>query len=147
MHLVKGAVVVATCLSLAAVGSITKVEGQTASPSLDYEFFKTKVQPIFLTKRDGHARCVACHTVNNAPFKLVALSPGAPTWNEEQSRMNFELVKRVAMPGFLESKLLIHPLAEEAGGDDHHGGGQQFSSKQDPAWQILRAFVMGETVK
>ena len=68
MHLVKGALVVATCLSLAAVGSITKVEGQTASPSLDYEFFKTKVQPIFLTKRDGHARCVACHTVNNAPF-------------------------------------------------------------------------------
>src|SRR5438034_6305882 len=99
----EGALVVATCLSLAAVGSITNVEGQTASPSLDYEFFKTKVQPIFLTKRDGHARCVACHTVNNAPFKLVALSPGAPTWNEEQSRMNFELVKRVAMPGFLES--------------------------------------------
>jgi hypothetical protein len=51
------------------------------------------------------------------------------------------------MPGFLESKLLVHPLAEEAGGDDHHGGGQQFSSKQDPAWQILRTFVMGETVK
>src|SRR2546429_4878773 len=89
--------------------------GSAAASSLDYEFFKTKVQPIFLTKRDGHARCVACHTVNNAPFKLVALSPGAPTWNEEQSRMNFELVKRVAMPGFLESKLLIHPLAEEAG--------------------------------
>jgi len=43
--------------------------------------------------------------------------------------------------------LLVHPLAEEAGGDDHHGGGQQFSSKQDPAWQILRTFVMGETVK
>jgi hypothetical protein len=147
MQLQKGALVVATFLGLALIGSMTKVEGQTASPSLDYEFFKTKVQPIFLTKRDGHARCVACHTVNNAPFKLVPLSPGAATWNEQQSRMNFELVKRVAMPGFLESKLLIHPLAEEAGGDDHHGGAQQFSSKQDPAWQILRAFVMGETVK
>ena len=66
MHLVKGALVVATCLSLAAVGSITKVEGQTASPSLDYEFFKTKVQPIFLTKRDGHAAAAPPRRVMNS---------------------------------------------------------------------------------
>ena len=88
-----------------------------------------------------------CHTFNNAPFKLVPLSPGSTTWNEQQSRMNFELVKRVAMPGFLESKLIKHPLAEEAGGDYHHGGGQQFASQQDPHWLTLKAFVMGETVK
>src|SRR5436305_1467286 len=31
------------------------------SAALDYEFFKAKVQPIFLAKRPGHARCVACH--------------------------------------------------------------------------------------
>jgi hypothetical protein len=51
------------------------------------------------------------------------------------------------MPGFLESKLLTHPLAEEAGGDAHHGGAQQFASKEDPMWLTLRAFVMGEAVK
>jgi hypothetical protein len=141
--------VVAACLVLAAVGSVRQAVSQpasssAASASLDYEFFKAKVQAVFLARREGHARCVVCHTFNNAPFKLVPLSPGSTTWNEAQSRMNFELVKRVAMPGFLESKLLKHPLAEEAGGDYHHGGGQQFASQQDPHWVTLKAFVMGE---
>jgi hypothetical protein len=145
-------VVVAACLVLAAAGSVRQAVSQTtpspaASASLDYEFFKTKVQAVFLARREGHARCVVCHTFNNAPFKLVPLSPGSTTWNEQQSRMNFELVKRVAMPGFLESKLIKHPLAEEAGGDYHHGGGQQFASQQDPLWLTLKSFVMGETVK
>ena len=143
--------VVAACLFVAAAGSLRQAGSQPASPgasaSLDYEFFKAKVQPVFLARREGHARCVVCHTFNNAPFKLVPLSPGSTTWNEQQSRMNFDLVKRVAMPGFLESKLIKHPLAEEAGGDYHHGGGQQFASQQDPHWLTLKAFVMGETVK
>jgi hypothetical protein len=117
-----------------------------ASGSLDYGFFKTKVQAVFLARRAGHARCVVCHTFNNAAFKLVPLSPGSTTWNEEQSRLNFELVKRVAVGG-LESKLLKHPLAEEAGGDPHHGGAQQFASQQDPDWLTLKAFVSGEAVK
>jgi hypothetical protein len=140
--------VVAACLSVAAAGSLTQALSQAApSPALSYEFFKAKVQPVFLTKREGHARCVVCHTLNNAAFHLVPLSPGSTAWNEDQSRMNFELVKRVAMPGYLESKLLIHPLAEQAGGDPHHGGAQQFASKEDPAWQTLKAFVQGETLK
>ena len=139
--------VVAACLAVAAGGSLQQASSQTAPATagaeLNYEFFKSRVQPVFLAKREGHARCVVCHTFNNAPFKVVPLSPGATAWNEEQSRRNFEMVKRVAMPGFLESKLLIHPLAEEAGGDAHHGGAQQFASKNDPAWQTLRDFVMG----
>jgi len=118
----------------------------TPSSSLNYEFFKTKVQPIFLFKRPGHARCISCHG-SGTPLRLQPLSPGSTTWNEEQSRRNFELVKRVAMPGFAESKLIKHPLAEEAGGDYHHGGGQQFASQQDPHWLTLKAFVMGEMVK
>jgi len=78
MHRMKSVPVVAACLSLAAIAWLRPAESQTAaSPTLDYEFFRTKVEPVFLAKRDGHARCVACHTVNNAPFKLVPLSPGA----------------------------------------------------------------------
>jgi hypothetical protein len=111
--------------------------------SLNYEFFKTKVEPVFLEKRAGHTRCVVCHTTNNAPFHLVPLSPGATSWNEEQSRQNFELIQRVAAPGILDSPLVKHPLAQEAGGDPHHGGGQQFASQDDPDWQALKAFVTG----
>jgi hypothetical protein len=139
---------VGACLFLAAGGSLKQAQSQpAASPSLSYEFFRDKVEPIFLFKRPGHTRCVVCHTINNAPLHLVSLSPGATTWNEEQSRRNFELVTRVAMPGFLESKLIKHPLAEEAGGDPHHGGAQQFASQQDPDWLTLKAFVVGERVK
>jgi hypothetical protein len=143
-------VIVAACLALSAAVGLSPAQSQTAaSPGaaakLDYEFFKDKVQPVFLTKRPGHARCVMCHTVNNAPFHLAPLSPGAATWNEEQSRQNFELVQRVAAPGIMESPLIKHPLAQEAGGDPHHGGGQQFASQSDPDWLTLKAFVSGAT--
>ncbi|MBV9968410.1 MAG: hypothetical protein JO228_00375 [Xanthobacteraceae bacterium] len=116
-------------------------------PALDYEFFKSKVEPVFLAKREGHTRCVVCHTVNNAPLHLVPLSPGAASWNDEQSRQNFVLIQKVVVPGWEGSKLVTHPLAEEAGGDPHHGGGQQFTSQDDPDWQTLKAFVLGAKLK
>jgi hypothetical protein len=136
--------VIAACLVVAAGGSLNQAAGQgAAAPALDYQFFKDKVQPVFLHKREGHTRCVVCHTVNNAPLHLVPLSAGATSWNEAQSRQNFQLVQKVAQPGFEGSKLVVHPLAEEAGGDPHHGGGQQFASKSDPDWQTLHAWVLG----
>jgi hypothetical protein len=149
---------VVACLSLAGPGLLQQAAGQnadktsdkassTASPPLDYAFFKAKVEPVFLAKRPGHARCVVCHTINNAPFHLVALSPGSAGWSEEQSRQNFVLVQRVVVSGWEGSKLLTHPLAEQAGGDPHHGGGQQFSSQSDPEWSVLKAFVLGATLK
>jgi hypothetical protein len=143
---------IAACLGLAAAAAApTSAQSQGPAPAapaapaakLDYDFFKDKVQQVFLTKRPGHARCVVCHTINSAPFHLVSLSPGATSWDEDQSRQNFELVQRVAAPGFMESPLIKHPLAQEAGGDAHHGGGQQFASQSDPDWLTLKAFVSG----
>jgi hypothetical protein len=134
--------VIAAGLVLVAAAPSGPAQSQPAA-SLNYEFFKTKVQPVFLEKRAGHTRCVVCHVTNNAPFHLVPLSPGAASWNEEQSRQNFELIQRVAAPGVADSPLVKHPLAGEAGGDPHHGGGQQFASQQDPDWQTLKAFVTG----
>ena len=117
----------------------------TPSASLNYEFFKTKVQPIFLFKRPGHARCIACHG-SGTPLRLQPLSPGSTTWNEEESRKNFEAIQRVAVSG-LKSRLLVHPLDEQAGGDFYHSGGKHFSSQNDAEWQILKAFVLGQTAK
>jgi hypothetical protein len=116
--------------------------------ALDFEFFKAKVQPIFLAKRAGHARCIACHGGSTAPaiLRLQPLSPGETTWNEEQSRKNFEAVTRfVAIPGNLKSPLLIHPLAEDAGGDFFHSGGKHFNSQNDPEWQTLKEWILGQT--
>src|SRR5947208_17173533 len=96
-------------------------EGQApATTRLDFEFFKTKVQPIFLAKRDGHTRCVSCHS-KGTPMRLEALSPGATTWSEEQSRKNFQVVRaRVTARNLQQSKLLVHPLLADGGGDFYH---------------------------
>ena len=114
----------------------------TAAAPLDYEFFKVKVQPIFLAKRPGHARCISCHTMRMP--QLQPLAPGSKTWDEAASRKNFESIQRVAKSGNLKSPLLVHPLEENAGGDFYHSGGKHFMSQNDPEWQTLKAFVMGQ---
>src|SRR5262245_26854261 len=126
-----------------ALAEVVGQQGASASAPLNFDFFKAKVQPIFLAKRAGHARCIACHS-SGTPLRLQPLSPGSTTWNEEESRKNFEAVRRVAIPGNMKSPILVHTLAEAAGVDFFHSGGKHFNSQNDPEWQILRAFVMGQ---
>jgi YVTN family beta-propeller protein len=137
-------------LILAAAGLFApKVAAQSAAPAaavqLDYEYFKQNVQPIFLAKRPGHARCVTCHSTGNP--RLQALPEGATIWDEEQSRKNFDSWRRAVVPGNPNvSRLLTHPLAVEAGGDHFHAGGKHWTSKDDPEWQTLAAWVKGATL-
>jgi hypothetical protein len=144
-------ILVMPCLFLAGAASLKPQEqpasSSAASPQLDYDFFKAKVEPVFLNKRPGHARCVSCHTLNHVPLHLVPLSPGSTSWDEEQSRQNFVLVQWVVVPGSLESPLLTHPLAIQAGGDPAHGGGKHFESQNNPEWLNLKAWVFGATLK
>ncbi|MGH7552700.1 MAG: YncE family protein [Longimicrobiales bacterium] len=120
-------------------------EAGSKGVTLDYDFFRNNIQPIFLTKRAGNARCVSCH-IEGTPMRLQALSPGATTWNEEQSRKNFELVRTRVVPGNPDlSRLLVHPLATEGGGDLYHSGGKHWKSKADSEWQTLAAWVQGRT--
>jgi hypothetical protein len=133
------------CWALLTVAALGQQPAAPARTGLDYEYFKTKVEPIFLKKRPGHARCISCHG-QGTPMRLQPLDPGATTWTEDESRMNFDAVRRVAVvPGSLKSKLLMHPLAEDAGGDFYHNGGKHFASQNDPEWQTLRNWVMGQT--
>ena len=139
-------IVVLVLLALAGPGTQQPAAAPTAATSLDFEFFKTRVQPIFLAKRPGHARCIACHG-SGTPLRLQPLAPGNTTWNDEESRKNFEAVQRVVVPGNVNSRLLIHPLLEKAGGDFYHSGGKHWSSQSEPEWQTLRAWVLGQTAK
>ena len=133
------------CWAFLTVGALGQQAAAPARPTLDYEYFKTKVEPIFLKKRPGHARCISCHG-QGTPLRLQPLDPGATTWTDEESRKNFDTVRqRVVIAGNLKSKLLMHPLAEEAGGDFFHNGGKHFASQNDPEWQTLRNWVMGQT--
>ena len=84
-----GAYITFGCWALLIAGVLGQEPASApARPSLDYEFFKTKVQPIFLAKRPGHARCIACHGRHAAA--PAAARPGRTTWTEEESRKNFE---------------------------------------------------------
>lgn len=109
------------------------------SPSLDYTYFRDRVQPVFLKKRPGHARCVSCH-IHRVPA-LEKLSPGATNWNEEQSRKNFQNWR------LFTGKMLAAPLATAAGGSKFHPGGKHFASKDDPEWKTLAAWARGASEK
>ena len=120
-----------------------------SAQSLDYEFFKARVEPIFLQKRPGHTRCVVCHAErSNNAFHLEKLPAGGGFWAEEQSRRNYEMASRLVVPGKPDSSLLLlQPLAPEAGGNPFHSGGRQFETKNDPQWKILSEWVVGRAAR
>src|SRR6266481_1276842 len=110
----------------------------TDTAALDLQVFRTKVEAIFLKERPGHARCYGCHILPNRGFHLEPLSTGSTEWSDEQSQLNFQHVLQHVVPGNpTSSRLLLHPLAPEAGGDAFHSGGRQFASQNDPDWLVL----------
>ena len=135
-----------TALQIVALAMLLaqRPDSSSAAPALDYAFFKERVQPIFLKKRPGHARCVTCHDHRSPP--LQPLTPGASNWSDDQSRKNFAVWKQFVVPGNpMKSPMLMHPLAEAAGGDRFHAGGKHWKSQSDPEWRTLAAWVLGET--
>jgi hypothetical protein len=129
--------------TVAKPAGVTSVQEASAEKSpLDFQVYRTRVEPIFLKKRGEHARCYACHSQNQSAFHLQRLLPGQTTWTEEQSRLNFKSVSQLVTPGDTsDSKLLLHPLAPEVGGDSFHSGGRQFESQSDPDWRTIADWV------
>jgi len=138
---------VAALIALAASAPLAAAQ---APPALDYEFFKTRVAPIFLKSRSkDHARCYVCHQNHSgAAYQyLEELSPGASFWTDEQLRRIFANVSKLVTPGNpQQSRLVMHPLAPEAGGTSNtglHSGGRQFESQDDPDWKTIVEWVNG----
>ena len=144
------AVAVSLCVFVPSSPAQTSGGPDAQASQLDYEFFKTRVEPIFLKKRsEDHARCYVCHQVmrhGGGPLSLDMLPPGASFWTEEQSRHNFEIVSKLVVPGNPSLSLFLRmPLAPEAGGlADTHQGGRQFASEDDPDWKNMKALVLGQ---
>lgn len=116
-----------------------------AAKTLDFETFKTQIQPILLARREGAVRCVTCHAGKvGTRLRLQPLADGATTWTDDEARKNFESASTLVVPGDpLASRLLVHPLDRRAGGDAFHGGGKHWLSQADPEWQTLAAWVRG----
>ena len=131
---------------LAMLIAATMVAQDAVAQSLDYAFFKSSVEPLFLKKRPDHVRCYVCHAErSNNSFKLEKLPEGAKFWTEEQSKRNFEVVSRLVVPGDSgKSLLLLQLLVSEAGGNVYHTGGRQFASRDDPDWKTLARWVRGK---
>ena len=138
-----GVVTAAAALALVSATWVAR-----AAATLDYDFFKARVQPIFLEKRPGHAPCVMCHAEANNMLHLQKLPEGQATWGEEDTRKNFDTVSKIinAVDDPLTAKILVHPLAPEAGGDAYHSGGRQFANRNDPYWKTIAEFAKGATL-
>jgi len=120
---------------------IVLAQAASSSSALDYEMFKDKVQPLLAEKRPGHARCITCHSTGTA-FRLQPLPKGRTAYNEEETRKNFEMASRFVLPGVpAKSRLLVMPLAHEAGGTEFHPGGKHWESQSDPEWKTLADWV------
>src|SRR3984893_807095 len=112
------------------------------SSSLNFKTYRGRIEPIFLKMRQGNVRCYDCHSVMNTRLRLQPLTAGETTWSEEQSRQNLEVVSRLVTPNEpMKSRLLLHPLAPEAGGDPTHTGGKFWASQNDQEWQMIAAWV------
>ncbi len=123
------------------VGGVVVAE---ALPTVDFEFFQSCVQRIFLNTTPGALPCTECHGGGAAGFARP-IGEGRDFWNEVESRRNFSVVERLIEPGEpTRSRFLMHPLAFEGGGDYTHNGPRRWTSMDDPEWQMLAEWVRGE---
>ena len=134
-HLASALVLAGSLVAPALIG-LAQTPASQPSP-LDFATYRDRVQPLFLSKRAGLARCYVCHS-QGTPFRLQRLSEGSSAWSEDETRKNFEAVRRLIVAGRPDaSRLLLMPLAHEAGGTEFHPGGKRWTDKADPEWQAL----------
>ena len=128
---------------IAALLGAASTAGAQESASPDFGFFRARVEPIFLAKRKGLARCYVCHS-QGTPYRLQPLQPGKSAWSEQESRLNYEATLRfVAASNPFESRLITMPLAAEAGGIAFHPGGKHWESRDAPEIQTIAAWMRG----
>src|SRR5438093_4201935 len=111
-------------ISLVLFSSVSATQAQQSQPSppgLSFEFYRAHVEPIFLARRAGHARCYACHALGagegNAPAakRLEILSPANTTGIEGQSEKKFDPDRKRGFTGNpFTSRALLHPLSDKA---------------------------------
>ena len=115
-------------------------------PALDFDFFRSCIQQVFATPREGHIRCSNCH---NAGAGIMGFAPvpgeGRAAWNDAEAKQAFQTIGRLIIPGNPEqSRFLLKPLHPDGGGSYAHNGVRRWQTRSDPEWQMLAAWVRGE---
>jgi len=113
-------------------------------PQPDFAFFRQCVQPIFTNPRPNAVACTECHSGGGRMGFGRAPRDGR-SWTEDESRASYDALMSFIEPGFPQlSRFLHHPLNPRVGGDFMHNGGRRWSSREDPEWQALAAWIRGE---
>src|SRR5688572_11843612 len=66
-------------------------------PTVDFTFFRSCVQQVFATPREGHIRCSNCHAGG-----LVGFAPPAQdgkAWSDEEAKRAFQSISRLIIAG------------------------------------------------
>jgi hypothetical protein len=114
-----------------------------ADPPLDFEFFRSCVQPMFASPRDGHIKCSNC--LNAGALGFAPPPQDGKAWNDQEARRAFSTISRLIIPGNPEqSRFLLKPLHPDGGGSYTHNGPRRWQSRTDPEWQLLAGWVRGD---
>ena len=108
---------------------------------VDFAFFRSCVQPIFVNPIDNAMPCTECHS-----GQFAVPPPENSYWTVQQSEQAFEELLSFVDPGRPDYSRFLHkPLHPDAGGDLMHNGGRRWYSKDDPERQALEAWVRGDS--
>jgi hypothetical protein len=114
------------------------------APAVDFEFFRSCVQQVFATPREGHIGCANCHGGGQMGFAPIP-GEGRARWNDDEARAAFRVIARLIVAGNpVQSRFLLKPLHPDGGGSYAHNGPRRWQSRDDPEWQMLAAWVRGE---
>lgn len=107
--------------------------------------FDTQIYPLFLTVAQGGLGCQGCHTNQGGatPSAGMNLYGGAETAYNSLNPATYPNRVNLANPD--ASYLLVRPLYEANGVQDHPIFA--FASSQDPAYQLIRAWIAGGAVR
>jgi hypothetical protein len=112
-------------------------------PTLDFTFFRSCVQQVFATPREGHISCSNCHAGG-----LVGFAPppqDGKSWSDAEAKRAFQTISRLIIPGNPEqSRFMLKPLHPDGGGTYTHNGPRRWQSRDDPEWRMLAGWVRGE---
>ena len=114
--------------------------GAEPTVDIDFEFFRSCVQPIFVNPIENAMPCIECHS-----GQFAIPNPDNSYWTVEQSRQSFEELMTFVDPGRPDYSRFLHkPLHPNAGGDLMHNGGRRWYSQDDPERRALEAWVRGD---
>jgi hypothetical protein len=117
----------------------------SAVEPLDFSYFVARVQPILERERHGKTRCMDCHAVSANLSRNHLVRP-LPSGQYTESAVWSNYASILSLVNFKDpeaSYILRKPLAVAAGGTRVHTGGKYWTSKANPEYQTILAWIDG----